>query len=73
MNETGEQYGGVIWGKEGRIFDRMKVNNMEKTGAKVGWERRRGCAEVSERREERKGGRLNPHTIIIRTHMQPLL
>lgn len=52
----------------------MKVNNTEKTGAKVGWERRRrrGCAEVSER-EERKGGRLNPHTIIIRTHMQPLL
>lgn len=51
----------------------MKVNNTEKTGAKVGWERRRrGGAEVS-KREERKGGRLNPHTIIIRTHMQPLL
>lgn len=49
----------------------MKVNNTEKTGAKVGWERRRrrGCAEVS----EREGGRLNPHTIIIGTHMQPLL
>ena len=50
----------------------MKVNNTEKTGAKVGWERRRGCSEVSER-EERKRGRLNPHTIIIKTHMQPLL
>lgn len=34
----------------------MKVNNTEKTGAKVGWERRRGWSEVSER-EERKGGR----------------
>lgn len=50
----------------------MKVNNTEKTGAKVGWERRRGWSEVSEG-EERKGGRLNPHTIIIRTHRQPLL
>lgn len=48
----------VISGKEGRMCDRMKVNNTEKTGAKVGWERRRrrrGCAEVSER-EEREAG-----------------
>lgn len=56
----------------------MKVNNTEKTGAKVGWEkkrrrRRKGGAESE--REGRRGEeeRLNPHTIIIRTHMQPLL
>lgn len=31
----------VIQGKEGRIHDRMKVNNTEETGAKVGWKKRR--------------------------------
>lgn len=64
---------GTQWCSLGKIIhDRMKVNNTDGTGAKVGWEKRRGCGEVSES-AERKGGRLNPHTIIIRTHMQSLL
>jgi len=50
----------------------MKVNNKEKMGAKVGWEWRRGCAELRET-EERKGGRLNTCTVIVGTHMQTFL
>lgn len=36
------------------------------------WRRSAGVSEREER-EEREEGRLNPHTIIIRTHMKPLL